>query len=91
MEVTSIHAHDSQVLPRLLTQISGKVSQVSGDGAYDTKACYESIGESGAKAAIPPRGNAKRMRGDDAHDPLFLVCSQWMYTTELGGECRVSL
>ena len=62
VEITASHVHDSQVLPRLLTQISGKVCQVSGDGAYDTKACYESIGQRGAKATIPPRRNAKRMR-----------------------------
>jgi len=30
--------------------------------ALDTKACYESIGQRGAKATIPPRRNAKRMR-----------------------------
>jgi hypothetical protein len=55
VEMTASHVHDSQVLPRLLTQVSGTVYQVSGDGAYDTKACYESIGQRGAKAAIPPR------------------------------------
>ena len=62
VEITASHVHDSQVLPRLLTQISGRVCQVSGDGAYDTRACYESIGQRGAKATIPPRRNAKRMR-----------------------------
>ncbi len=62
VEITASHVHDSQVLPRLLTQISGQVYQVSGDGAYDTKACYRSIGQRGAKATIPPRRNAKRMR-----------------------------
>ncbi len=62
VEITASHVHDSRMLPRLLTQISGKVCQVSGDGAYDTKACYESIGQRGAKATIPPRRNAKRMR-----------------------------
>ena len=62
MEVTGSHVHDSRILPSLLTQISGKVCQVSGDGAYDTKACYESIGQRGAKATIPPRRNAKRMK-----------------------------
>jgi hypothetical protein len=45
-----------------LTQISGTVCQVSGNGAYDTKACYESIGQRGAKATIPPRRNAKLMK-----------------------------
>ncbi|MCH8039135.1 MAG: hypothetical protein IH977_02170 [Nitrospinae bacterium] len=62
--------HDSQVLPRLLTQISGKLFQISGDGAYDTKACYESIGRRGAKATIPPRRNAKRMRCDNSPEKL---------------------
>ncbi len=62
MEITASHVHDSRVLPRLLTQISGKVCQVSGDGAYDTKTCYESIGQRGAKVTSPPRRNAKRMR-----------------------------
>jgi len=62
VEVTASHVHDSQVLPRLLTQIPGTVGQVSGDGAYDTKACYASIGKRGAKATIPPRRNAKQGR-----------------------------
>ena len=70
VEVTASHVHDSQVLPRLLTQISGKVGQVSGDGAYDTKACYESIGQRGAKATIPPRRNAKRRRCNNSQDTL---------------------
>ena len=50
------------MLPTLLSQIPGRVCQVSGDGTYDTKACYESIGQRGAKATIPPRRHAKRMR-----------------------------
>ena len=65
------HVHDSQVLPRLLTQISGTVCQVSGDGAYDTKACYASIGQRKAKATISPRRNAKQMRC--SHPPKKLA------------------
>jgi len=72
VELTASKVHDSQVLPRLLTQISGKVCQVSGDGAYDTKACYESIGQRGAKATIPPRRNAKRMRCENSPDTLAI-------------------
>ncbi len=53
VEITASHVHDSQVLPRLLTQISRKVGQVSGDGAHDTKACYESIGQRGQKPRFP--------------------------------------
>jgi hypothetical protein len=72
VEITASHVHDSQVLPRLLTQISGKVYQVSGDGAYDTKACYESIGQRGAKATIPPRRNAKRLRCDNSSEKFAI-------------------
>ena len=72
VEVTASNVHDSQVLPRLLTQISGKLCQISGDGAYDTKACYASIGKRGAKATIPPRRNAKPMRCENAHGTLAI-------------------
>ena len=34
-------------------------SQVSGDGAYDTRACYQSILEREAVATIPPRRSAR--------------------------------
>ena len=53
-------------------QISGRVCQVSGDGAYDTKACYASIGQRGAKATMPPRRHAKRMRCDHSHDTVAI-------------------
>ena len=72
VEVTGSHVHDSQMLPSLLTQIRGKVLQVSGDGAYDTKACYESIGQRGAKATIPPRRNAKRMKCSNSSKMLAI-------------------
>jgi hypothetical protein len=59
VEVTTSSVHDSLVLPTLLEQIPGRVDQVSGDGAYDTRACYEAIHRRGALAAIPPRLNAR--------------------------------
>ncbi len=70
VEITASHVHDSQVLPRLLTQVSGTVCQVSGDGAYDTKACYRSIGQRGAKATIPPRRNARQRRCENSLEKL---------------------
>ncbi len=73
VEITASHVHDSRMLPSLLTQISGKVCQVSGDGPYDTNACYESIGQRGAKATIPPRRNAKRMRCDNSPKKLAIL------------------
>jgi hypothetical protein len=49
------------MLPELLAQIlpDEAVASVSGDGAYDTKACHAAIVQRGAQAAIPPRKNGK--------------------------------
>ena len=58
-EVTPNTVHDSELLDNLLDTINASVEQVSADGAYDTRRCYEVLQEKGAKAIIPPRKNAK--------------------------------
>ena len=68
VEVTRSRVHDSSVLPGLLSQIPGRIGQVSGDGAYDTSACYQSILDREAVAAIPPRRNARLSEGVDPPD-----------------------
>jgi transposase len=50
---------DDAALPDLLAQVEGDLSQVSADGAYDKRHCYDALAERGAKAVIPPRRNAK--------------------------------
>ncbi len=50
---------DSQILPDLLTQVEGDIKQVSADGAYDSRNCYDAIGERAARAAIPPQKRAR--------------------------------
>lgn len=57
--VTTNSYHDSELLPDLLVQVDEQLTQVSGDGAYDRRGCYEAIRERGARAAIPPQHNAK--------------------------------
>jgi IS5 family transposase len=57
--VTTNSAHDSQELPDLLDQVQEEITQVSGDGAYDRRGCYDAIRQRGARAAIPPQHNAK--------------------------------
>jgi len=57
-EVTASSVHESLMLPKLLEQVPGRVRQVSDDGAYDTRVCYETIYGRGALATIPPRRNA---------------------------------
>ena len=50
---------DCEVLPQLLDVVAEDIAQVTGDGAYDTKDCYDAIDQREATATIPPRRNAK--------------------------------
>ena len=49
---------DGEVLPNLLKQTRRSILEVSGDGAYDTRACYDAIKIKRAVALIPPREGA---------------------------------
>jgi hypothetical protein len=50
--------HDSEALPTLLNPLRRKIGKVSGDGAYDTRQCYQVIERKRAKPTILPRKNA---------------------------------
>jgi IS5 family transposase len=50
---------DSQILPDLLEQVADELKQVSADGAYDSRNCYDAIREREAGAAIPPQKRAR--------------------------------
>lgn len=67
IEVTDNTIGDAPMLPGLLKQIdvSEALSSVSGDGAYDTKACHAAIAARGAMAVIPPRKNAQLWKTDE--------------------------
>jgi hypothetical protein len=70
--VTTNNVADSQVLEDLLEQVPEQIKQVSGDGSYDKRNCYEAIDKRKAKAAIPPRRDAKIWRhGNTKQDRLI--------------------
>lgn len=71
IEVTTADWGDSEVLPELLGQIEGELSQVSADGAYDTEGCHAAIAERDARAAIPPRDGAVRWGDDHPRDAIL--------------------
>lgn len=50
---------DGEMLPWLLGEVPGEVSQVSADGAYDQRKVYDALNERRAQAAIPPRRGAR--------------------------------
>ena len=47
------------MLPSLLEQGEQAIGQVSADGGYDRRTCYEAVAGRGARAVIPPRRGAK--------------------------------
>src|SRR5919199_235211 len=56
---TEAGVSDDEVLPDLVGQVQGEIRQVSADGAYDKRPCYDALAERGAQAVIPPRRGAK--------------------------------
>lgn len=57
--VTTNNVADAQVIEDLLEQVEEEIEQVSGDGSYDKRGCYQAIKSRKAKASIPPQKNAK--------------------------------
>jgi hypothetical protein len=57
--VTTNNFGDGQVLGDLLAQVEEELSQVTGDGGYDDRQCYDAIGARGARAVIPPQQGAR--------------------------------
>ncbi|NJL41223.1 MAG: IS5 family transposase [Leptolyngbyaceae cyanobacterium SM1_4_3] len=55
---------DDEAFADILNGIADEIEQVSGDGAYDNRKCYEEITARGAKATIPPRKDAARWEDD---------------------------
>ncbi|MGG6270563.1 transposase [Leptolyngbya sp. AN03gr2] len=60
---------DGEVLDELLHQIEDDIEQVTTDGAYDHRHCYEEIVERGAKPVIPPRKDAVSWRHGNRKAP----------------------
>jgi IS5 family transposase len=63
--VTEANVNDSEMLKSLLGGNKLPIKQVTGDGAYDTHDCYQSVIDVGAKPCFPPRVNAARNKPTD--------------------------
>lgn len=62
LDVTDSVRLDGNYLPGLIKQIKAPIKQITGDGAYDKKSCYECAYERGAKPVFPPQHNAAVQR-----------------------------
>jgi len=58
VEVTTPEWTDAEVFEGLVDQIEGDIEQISVDGAYDTRAVYETARKRNARLIVPPRDNA---------------------------------
>lgn len=99
IEVTDNSVGDAPMLPELLSQIAPDeaLASVSGDGAYDTKACHAAIVQRGAQAVIPPRKNAQAWKaslaGALARNEALRACQRlgWRIWKKWSGYHRRSL
>lgn len=57
-DATESDKADCQFLPECVRALPKSVSRLYGDGAYDTKSCYEALMEAGIDPIIPPRQGA---------------------------------
>ena len=55
---------DDEAFTDILDGIADEIKQVSGDGAYDKRKCYDAIVAQGGKATIPPRKDAVKWEDD---------------------------
>jgi len=62
IEVTTTAWGDSEILPSLLDQVEGEITQISADGAYDSHGCHAAIAERDARATTRPA--MERFRGE---------------------------
>lgn len=62
---TTNNVSDKEVLPNLLEQITEEIEQLTADGGYDYRSCYEAIAQRGARAVIPPRRTGRINRQDE--------------------------
>ncbi len=67
--VTGNDVHDGEMFEDLLDGIEDELEQVSADGAYDQKHCYDKLMERKARAGIPPRKNAKLWKHGNSKGP----------------------
>lgn len=73
--LSSNNLSDSETLPQLLEQVAEPLAQVSGDGSYDKRPCYEALQEREKeqqrelKVTIPPRRDARIWRHGNSKAP----------------------
>ena len=75
---------DGNYLAGLIDQIKQPIKQITADGAYDKKRCYQKAYQRGAKPVFPPQHNACLQRNKYKKDPALLARDQAIKTIGRG-------
>lgn len=73
--LSSNNVSDSEALPMLLNQVEEPIAQISGDGSYDKRPCYEALQkrqetqQQSLKVTIPPRRGARIWKHGNSKEP----------------------
>lgn len=62
---------DGNYLSGLIDKIEGPIAQITGDGAYDKKSCYQAAYKKNAKPVFPPQHDACIQRNKYKKDPAL--------------------
>ncbi len=83
---------DGAALPELLQNIVDEIEQVSADGAYDQRSCYDAIADKQARAAIPPRQGARIQNNGVmlTHTQGMKISDTFIKSDELSGNARAT-
>ncbi|MCF6438784.1 IS5 family transposase [Pseudoalteromonas luteoviolacea] len=76
-ELSMVNVSDGEVLGDLLRSLRRNVDRVTGDGAYDTRDCYDEIAAKGAVARIPPRENAQYWEKGHPRNSAIILMHQF--------------
>lgn len=75
VELTTVDVGDSEALPELAAQLEEQeIDHGYGDGAYDTRDCYDVISLHGGQAVIPPRKNAAYWEKEHPRNQAVSAC-----------------
>ncbi|WP_192992804.1 IS5 family transposase [Pseudoalteromonas citrea] len=81
-ELSMVNVSDGEALADLIRPLRRNIDRVTGDGAYDTRSCYEEVAAKGAIMRVPPRENAQYWEeGHPRNNAIFMMhqigLTQW--------------
>ncbi|SQD80131.1 transposase (fragment) [Moritella yayanosii] len=86
VEMTLVNVGDSEVLPSLINPLRRRISEVSGDGTYDTKESHKILNKKKIKPLIPPLKSAGLWEAGHARNEAVIALKaggvkQWKVDT----------